>query len=152
MCAGNEPAAEGPSGELTAPWPPPTRLWAASPPAPHPAPHPHLALVLQIQRLHGLALLLPEDLQQVVVVGGQDQGALLHQAEDGLQHQRVLDVLLQAVEHLHQAVLEEAGLGVPRALRKGGARYKNIAQQLCEQVTFWLPETKGGRQALGAEE
>lgn len=94
------------------------------PPARHPAlralrPSPHLGLVLQIQRLHGLVLLLPKDLQQVVVVGGQDHRAPLHQAEDGLQHQRVLDVLLQAVEDLHQAVLEEVGLGVACALGKG---------------------------------
>lgn len=89
-------------------------------PPPAPAAGPHLGLVLQIQRHHGLVVLLPEDLQQVVIVGGQHHGAPLHQAEDGLQHQRALDVLLQVVEHLQQAVLEEAGLGVARALRRGG--------------------------------
>ena len=89
-------------------------------------PAPHLGLVLQVQRLHGLALLLPEDLQQVVVVGGEDHGAPLHQAQDGLQHQRVLDVPLQVIEDLHQAVLEEVGLGVARALQRGGPGLQDV--------------------------
>ena len=61
------------------------------------------------------------DLQQVVEVGGEDEGAALHQLQHGAQEvlAGVLHLALQAVEHLVQAVFEEGGAHVARSLWEG---------------------------------
>lgn len=86
----------------------------------------YLLLIRQIQRLQLGALVGGVDLQQVVEVGGEDQGAALHQLQHGAQQvlAGVLHLALQVVKHLVEAVLEECGAHVAGALKE---RHKNIS-------------------------
>lgn len=79
----------------------------------------YLLLIRQIQRLQLGALVSGVDLQQVVEVGGEDQRAALHQLQHGAQQvlAGVLHLALQVVKHLIEAVLEERGAHVARALK-----------------------------------
>lgn len=78
----------------------------------------HLLLVRQVQRLQLGVLVRRVDLQQVVEVGGEDEGSALHQLQHGAQQvlSRVLHLALQVVKDLVEAVFEKCGAHVSRPL------------------------------------